>query len=352
MLFTAIGGLSAQEHSQAAGDAQKEAIGQMIAKLDAVGMPPDQSAKLILDQYKQAGILTPALMDQVNQQVSQFQSVKSDPTAMNMQYQALQRMSQLGQAGLTPDERAQQRLLQGQVQQQNNSNQQSIIQNMAQRGQQGSGAEMAARLGASQGAANQASSGADRVSSMAAQRALQAIGQTGGMANQLESQQFGEQATKAGAMDQMNRFNTQNQMAINQANVGAQNQSKVANLANAQQVSNANVNATNQEQYKALDRQRQNWLDKMAYAGAYQQPLSEYGQAHAGQELSKAKSQAALGSGIDNSIWKVLGMVMGKAPSSGGKNDTSAGGNTGSDNEDMESNGNDSKGGGFGSSMA
>jgi hypothetical protein len=254
---------SVRNASTTAGDAQKAAISQMIAKLDAVGMPPDQSAKLILDQYRQAGILTPDLMNQVQQQTSQFAQLKTNQPTLDVQMQALQRMSQLGQAGLTPDERSQQRLLQQQNQQANNANQQSIIQNMQARGIQGGGAEIASRLGASQNAANQGSSAADQVSSMAQQRALQAIAQSGGMAGRINQQQFGQQATIAGAQDQMNRFNVQNQMAINQQNVNAANQAQAANLANSQQISNANVGATNQEQYDQLARQRQLWQEKM-----------------------------------------------------------------------------------------
>jgi hypothetical protein len=314
MLGEIIGGLTGQEHSQAAGDAQKAAINQMIAKLDAVGMPPDQSAKLILDQYRQAGILTPDLMNQVQQQTSQFAQLKTNQPTLDVQMQALQRMSQLGQAGLTADERSQQRLLQQQNQQANNANQQSIIQNMAARGIQGGGAEIASRLGASQNAANQGSSAADQVSAMAQQRALQAIAQSGGMAGQINQQQFGQQATIAGAQDQMNRFNVQNQMAINQQNVNTQNQAQAANLANAQQISNANVGATNQEQYDQLARQRQLWQEKMQYAGAYAAPLQAYGQAGYGQEMSKAKMDAGLGQAMDQTAFNIAGMFMGQAP--------------------------------------
>lgn len=278
--------------STVSGDAQKAAISQMIAKLDSVGMPPDQSAKLILDQYKQAGILTPALMNQVQQQVSEFSKIKTNQPTLDTQMQALQRMSQMGQAGLTPDERAQQRLLQQQVQQSNNANQQSIIQNMQARGQQGSGAEIAARLGSSQGAANQASSAADQVSSLAAQRALQAIAQTGGMAGQINQQQFGQQAAIAGNQDQMQRFNTQNQMAINQQNVQNANQGQLYNLNTAQRISDQNVGQINQEQYHALERQRQNWLDKLQYAQAYAQPLQQYGTAAAQQAYGENMARA------------------------------------------------------------
>lgn len=346
MLFTAIGGLMGQEHTQAAGDAQKEAIGQMIAKLDSVGMPPDQSAAIILDQYKQAGLLTPQLEQQVKDSVSSFQGIKTDQASRNMQTQALQRMAQYGKAGLTPDERAVLNQSRQSVQRDNEAKQQQIIQNMAARGQGGGGAELAARLAASQGSADQASQQADSVSSMAAQRALQAIGAQSNMAGQLRTQDFGEEATKANAQDQMNRFNVQNQMAINQRNTTVGNQAQAANLMNAQDLSNKNVGQNNQEKYNQLNRQRQNWLDKMSYAQAYMNPLGAYGQAHAGQEDAKAKMDAAMGKGVDDSIWNVIGMMYGKAPSKSNADTTPK-----SSNSDMASSGNDTGGGGFGSMM-
>lgn len=294
-LGLAGGILSADENRSAstdAGNAQKSAISAMIAKLDAVGMPPDQSAALILDQYKQAGILTPQLESQIHDSISQFSNIKRDDATRSMQVNALKQMSQYGKAGLTPDERAAMRLAQNDVQRQNEANQQSIIQNMQSRGMQGSGAEMAARLGGAQGSANNASEQADRVSSMAAQRALAAISQGNTMAGQLRTQDFGEEGTKASAQDQMNRFNTQNQMAINQRNVATGNRDQEANLINKQSISNANTGQNNQEKYNQLQRQRQGWLDKMQYAQAYQSPLREYGNASAQQAYGEDKARS------------------------------------------------------------
>lgn len=319
------GGDANRESYTEAGDAQKAAILQMIDKLDKVGMPPDQSARLILNQYQQAGILTPQLEAMVHDQISQFGNIKQNTQATNFQSDALKRMSQLGQAGITPDERAQMRQLQSQAAQQGNSAQQAIVQNLAQRGMQGSGAEIAARLGASQNASNQASNSADQVSSMAAQRALQAMASGSNLAGQMEQQNFGEQATMANAQDQMNRFNTQNQMAINQRNVAANNNAQAANLANAQNISNQNVGQNNKELYNQLDRQRQNWVDKLAYAKAYQDPLGSYGKAASAQAYGEGQARAdqiagAFGAGSSFFGGKGGQALFGSLNSSGGGN--------------------------------
>lgn len=272
---------------QEAGDAQKDAIGEMIARLDAVGMPPDQSAAVILNQYKQAGIYTPQLEQQVKDSISAYSQIKGNQTAHDTQVKALQQMSQYGKAGLTADERAASRLAQSDVQRQNEANQQSIIQSMQQRGQAGSGAELAARMGAQQGTANSASEQADRISATAAQRALQAISQSSTMAGQLQQQDFSQAAQKAAAADEMNRFNVQNQMAIGQRNTGYNNAAQAANLENLQNINNSNTSQNNQEKYNQLARQRQFWQDKLNYAQAYMSPLQQYGNAAAAQNMGE-----------------------------------------------------------------
>lgn len=317
MLGEIVGGLLGQGHAQAGYDAQKQAINAMIAKLDQVGMPPDQSAAIILEQYKQAGILTPQLEQQVKDSVSQFAQIKTDQGVRNMQVKALQQMSQLGRTGMTADERAAGRVAQAGVQSDLEAKQQQIIQNLQARGQAGGGAEIAARLGSSQAAANRGSEEADRVSAMAAQRALAAISQGSSMAGQLRGQDYSEEAAKAEAQDQMNRFNVQNQMAINQRNVGIGNQAQASNLSNAQQISNANVGQTNQEKYNQLQRQRQFWTDKLNYAQSYSNPLQQLGNVGLNQEMSKAQQVASLGKSFDDTAFNIAGMMAGKPPTGG-----------------------------------
>lgn len=301
-----LAGDARESAANRAADAQKQAVLMMIAKLDQVGMPPDQSAAVILDQFKQAGVLTPQLEEQVKSQVSEFQNIKVNQLARDTQIQALQQMKQYGKAGLTADERAQMRANQLAVQQQNEANQQAIQQQMQARGMQGSGSELAARLMASQGSANQASANADAVSSMAQQRALQALMSQSNMAGQLAQQQFGEDSARAAAADEMNRFNVQNQMAIGQRNVAAGNQAQAANLSNLQSINNANVAMNNEEKYDQLRRQRQFWNDKLKYAQAYGGPLTQYGNAGADQAQgvgdARSKMFSTLGGALSSGI--------------------------------------------------
>jgi hypothetical protein len=314
MLGSIIGGLIGADNQQAAADHQKNAVMQILAKLDAVGMPPDRSAAIILEQYQQQGLLTPQLEAQIQASASEFQNIKSDSSLRDTQKQALQQMSRYGKAGLTPEERAEMQKSRQSVQRDLEAKQQQITQNLAARGQGGGGSEIAQRLLASQSGADRASEEGDRVSSLASQRALQAISQSAGMAGSLRQQDYGEQTDRAAAMDQMNRFNTENQMNINQRNVSAGNVAQTANLANKQSISNQNVAGANNEKYDQVQRQRQNWLDKLNYAQAYASPLTNYGDINARTENQKANRAASIGKGIDDGIMNAVAMSFGMPP--------------------------------------
>lgn len=302
-----LGASGQKAAAQEAADAMKQMYGQYIAKLDAVGLPPDQSAAIILQQYQQAGQLTPELEQLIQASASEYNNIKTNQQLRDIQNQALQRMTQLGRAGLTPDERAQMRQAQAQVAQQGQATQQAIIQNLAARGQAGGGAEIAARLGASQSAAQQMSEAADRASGIGAQRALQAIASSGSMGSQMEQQQYSQEAQRAQAADVMNRFNFEAQIGRQQRNVAASNLAQSANLQNLQRIRDMNVQQANQELYNQQARQRQYWTDKLAYAQSYGAPLGAMGQAQAQAAQQIGQAGANMWQGIGQAITGGLG---------------------------------------------
>lgn len=319
-----IGGQAQRDAATQAGDAQKAALSAYFDKLDKVGMPPDQSALLILDQYQQAGLLTPQLEQAIADSANEFNNIKRNESARQQQINVLRQMSQYGRAGLTPDEAAEMRKSRQGVQQDLEAKQQQIIQNLAARGQAGGGAEIAARLGASQAAADRQSEEADRVSSLAQQRALQALISQSSMAQQLRGQDYSEDSARAEAENQMKRFNKENQIGLQMRNVTSQNQAQASNLANLQSLKNMNVQQANTEKYKQLDRQRQNWLDKLQYAQAYEPGLQRYGNAAAQQARGE---QEALGSMWSEGLGGAAKAISSFIPSGGGTSGASGMGN-------------------------
>jgi len=238
-----LGGLGGNDSSGQARDAQNIA-NQIIQE---IGQAPDISKPLLLEKYKQAGILTPEMEQYVVAAQPKAASVKTDQQFKDAQMQALQQIGQRAQGGLTAADRAGLNQARLQAQGDTQSKIAQIQQQAAQRGQAGMGSDLAAQLSATQGGANEESSAADRLAMQSQNAAQQAAGQLGQMGSQMQQQQFGQEYQKANAADEMNRFNVNNQIAQQQRNVQASNKGQMANLANAQNVSNQNVGAQNQE---------------------------------------------------------------------------------------------------------
>lgn len=204
-----------------------------------------------LQQQVAAGTLTAAqaqaALAQASQQApSELNNVQTDAQSLAAQRAALARLADVGtNGGMTEADRAQ---LASTIDQTNAAaaqQRQAQIQQLQMQGNAGTGAELAARLAGSQGLANANAEAGANVAQSAQSRALAAI-QANLQGNAaLNSQQFGEAATKAQAQDVVNQFNTQAQNTIAQQNAAAQTQ---AALQNAQQTNAANTTAFNAKQ--------------------------------------------------------------------------------------------------------
>jgi hypothetical protein len=330
----AVGGiLGAQASAGASGNANNDAnISNQI--LQQIGAAPDVSAPLILQQYKQAGLLTPEMEANITAQMPQ--AIGNDSTATNAQTQALQQMQQRAQGGLSAGDRAaltQSNLAaQGAVQ----GRLGSIAQNMQQQGLSDSGTKLAMQLSAAQGGQNTAASNANQIAQQAQQAAIQASGQAAGLGGQIEQQQFSQGMANQKAATQMQRFNIQNQLGVQQQNTNAANQAQAGNLANAQQLGNANTSAQNAELYnqqqQAMNQYNANKNTSEVQAGGYS------GLGAQQQQLANTQAQAAVneGSGIGGMVG--AGMTSGLGGIGGG-----------SSGSDQTANNNQS-GGGFSSS--
>ena len=134
------------------------------------------------------------------------------------QMQALQQMQGVAQGGgYTPLERDQIAQAQRQAAGYEKSQRDAQVQQMAMRGMQGGGGEMAARLQAQQGGANRAAGQATDTATQAQMRALQAM-QAGG---QIGQQQQANAADRAQAVDAFNQANTQRRQSVEQRNAAA-----------------------------------------------------------------------------------------------------------------------------------
>lgn len=259
-----IGGITAGSQQAAAQAAMQNAVNQ----IQQVGAPPDIARQIMLQNFQQAGVLTPEMEQNITSQFQQLQTNPQQFVGQAAQTQALQKLTQASAGGLTPQDRANLAQIQQQAQGAAQSAQQSIIQNAQQRGQAGGGTELAAQLSAAQGGANQQMNSGLQVGAQAGNQALAATNALGQLGGQVEQQAYGQSAQQQQLAQAIQNFNTQNALGVQQANVGAQNQAQAANLAVAQGVSNANVQQANAEQQREVAAQQQQYQDALAKAQA------------------------------------------------------------------------------------
>ena len=155
---------------------------------------------------------------------------------------ALQDLAQRG--GMNQTDQANLARIQGQTNQADAGRRGAIMESQDRRGMGGSGMDLMAQLASSQAATTQQSQAGLDVAGQAQQRALDAMMQSGQMAGQQRSQDYGEQANLAGARDSINRFNTQNANQMSMYNATQGNEQNRYNAGNQLTANEANVNNT------------------------------------------------------------------------------------------------------------
>lgn len=293
-----IGSHIAAGDRENAGKYQQQALDVLMQ----AGAPPDVAKALVLKEYQARGIPLMELEPEVENVVSQMAQVKEDPSTRQAQMQALQSLQQVGASGMRPEDRAMMLELQDQAAQEAKSQQQAVLQNMQQRGMAGSGAEVAALLGSQQGAANQGMRNAMKVSSDASQRALQALAQSGSLGGNIRSQDFNVEQSKAEAQDQMNRFNTQNQIARQQRNIATTNEARMKDWANRQSIDQKNVDLYNAEQERQNAAKQWMYQADLKRRGAQSDALKGVSQYHQNRADRTQDLYSNIGSGVAKGI--------------------------------------------------
>lgn len=251
LLTSLLGG--GDESAGRANDARNIAV-QIMNDLEKA---PDISKPLILERYRQAGVLTPEMEQYIA--VEQPKAITTDPRFKTAQMQALQQMQERATGGMTAADRAALHQVQSGVQGDINSRLASIQQQAAMRGQAGGGSELTAKLIAAQTGANREAESADRLAQQQQAGRENALAQMAQYAAQGQQQDFGQQFQQQQAQNELNRFNVGNQISQQQRNVGASNQAQAGNLGNLQNIYNANTQQGNQEQQNQLNRQMQEY---------------------------------------------------------------------------------------------
>lgn len=162
--------------------------------------------------------------DDLTMERSALAGAQADGGAISAQRQALADLRSVYEGGgYTDAERAQLRQVQRNAALGEQAQRGALQQSMAARGMGGGGAELAGSLAAQQGFADRSAASADAVGIAGQQRALQALQQYGGLAGQIRQQSFGEEATRASAVDDFNRYNLDYRRGVRGRNTDRQN---------------------------------------------------------------------------------------------------------------------------------
>ena len=293
-----VSGILAEGAARGDRKSAKEAQDKAIQVLLDAGYPPDIAKPLLLKEYKAQGIYTPELEQQVDKSVSEMGAIKENKEVQDLQMNALRGVAQRAQGGLTPEDRVAMMELQDQMAQQAQQQNAAIQQNMQQRGISGGGAELAAQLSGNQGALQQGAQGARQLMADQSRRALEALAQQGQMSGNIRTQDFANASAKAQAADSMNRFNVQNQMAINAANTAAKNRAKELDYVTQQDISNKNTGLSNAEIVRQNDAKMDMYNAELVRRGGQSRAYSN----QAKNFTDSANATAGQIQGIGNSL--------------------------------------------------
>ena len=310
---TAVAGgvAGAIERSNASAEA-KELMKQRLAEYEKAGTPPDTSLPLILQEFKQQGIITPRLEQEINVGASKVAQIQEDPKLRNAAMQGLQLLQQRSAQGFGAEEQAAFNQARNQTAKEAQGRLQSIIQQAQARGMGGSGAELAAQLSASQAGDQQLAESGDRLAAEKAKASREAIAQMIAGNTQMRTQDFNIANAKAAAEDELNRFRVGMQADQQARNIQAQNRAAEQNLAEKQRAADANTAMANQEQARQNEARMRDWQARLALANAKGGVYTDQAQQATAQGNAAAQGWANVGQGISSGITGVGAYGIGK----------------------------------------
>ena len=287
-----IGGMIGNSQAQGSLDAANQARQQALAQYLGIDIPTLESQMLNLQQYQSAGTLDPILEQLVQQGDTALAGVSTDPRLRQEQMSALESIAGLASGNPTQADTAGFELARQNAAAEMQAKNNQVLQEMAQRGQAGSGAELLAKLKNNQSGAQMLQKVQLEQAQAMQQARLAALQQQSNMASNLRNQDYGEASNLAKARDVIANFNAQNAQSVGARNVAAQNQAQAGNLQNAQQISSANTGLLNQQQTHNKGLQQTQFQNQMQRANGI---AGQYGNQAIGNQQQAANTAAMWG---------------------------------------------------------
>lgn len=266
-----------------------------LAAIQGVNTPTAEQMKYQLQQYVQAGIITPEQAQTYLQSPNAMSSENIDQTGTQAQQGAISGlMSAANAGGLNPEEQAQMQQIMQQLNTQENGANQAAIQGQAARGALTGGETLAAQLQNNQNATVNANQEGASTAGTAYQNMLNELSSAGSLGSGLQGQENTQANTVGAATNAINQFNAAQQQQEQNANVQAQNIAQASNAENLQNISNSNTANTNQQsEYNAQ-------LPQQVYNDQLQKAEGEAGinEQQANQATGQGKQNAEIVGGL------------------------------------------------------
>lgn len=323
------GGIAGAIERSNAGDEVKKSMRQRLDEYERAGTPPNSALPLVLQEFKQQGILTPELEKQINVEASKVAQIQEDPKLRQAVVQGLQLLQSKGEQGFTAEDQAAFSKARTGAAKESQGRLQSILQQMHARGMGGSGAELAAQLSASQAGDTQLADQGEQIAADRAKASRDAIQQMITGSGQLRTQDFNIANTKAQAADELNRFRVGLEANQQARNVQSQNRAQELNLATAQHIADMNTQLTNAEKLRQRQAALQDWQNKVGLAQAKGGIYQDQGQQAWKEGAANAQGYAQIGQGLGSAVTAYGARNVGSTDNSGDANGIVAGANVG-----------------------
>jgi hypothetical protein len=303
-----VGGVMANKQASKYGAMAQAASARAVAELRSVGVPDIEAQKIVLQNPQLIFKFAPELEQYYELGKSKMEDVSVDPRLRDAQMNALAKLQEVGDTGLTPEDKANLNQIRRSSAQQAKAGDESILQNMQARGMGGSGQELALRGISNQQAMQNASQQGDQLAATAYKRALDAIAQSGQMGTSMEAQQFGEQSQVAQAQDAISKFNVANRQDVQQRNIGSKNAAENQLQVLKQGLEEKRVDTANQQEIHNKELIQQDFENKLQKAMAVANAETGQASMYNAQGKAKAANTAAIGQNVSSGIGNMYAM--------------------------------------------
>lgn len=310
---------------------------QALDAFNAVKTPELSSLQVQLQKAVVAGTITPEQAEAQLLNSNAFNNIKTDPSLVGAQKQALQQLQNTASAGgLDAIDKSKLQDIRDQQEQENRSDSEAILANARARGMGNSNLTAVQRLIANQGSTDRASKAGTDVAAQSQARALAALQSAGQLAGNMQSGEYAAEKDKAISQNAIDQFNAANRTDTNKFNVANNLSAQGANVGNAQAVENKNTDTKNAETVNNANANQTVYNDELQKANGQAGVLNGWANDASAAKARETGADMALTGGVINGAAQAGGYAL--AGPAGGAAMSAGSSETGFDPKKMSTN--------------